>query len=576
MLRRTGNNKSADFMMQIVSRYIETSMRVVFLLAAVVPALAQLPTCSVPTWSPCDLTFDLQPGEDASRAELRAEFRSPHKDTRAIRGFIDGNRFVIRFTPDEVGEWDYRVTSTIRRFDGQLGKAIGTASDAPGFVRPANTHHFQTANLQPHLWMASAIDNFITMPRADFEAAVAARASEKFTHLRVTLEPKSDLKEAADRILVIHNRGLVTDLVMAPVPDDRRAREGYVTDIVARFAAFNLTWAGVPAFEEVKNAKATLRDVGTLISQLDPYKHPRTSMAELSSIPLSGDNWMNILSYGTPDANLGAVDHQSATMPSVNTGIRTRADLWNATMNGQYPASGSGREFSVWFDFMSKTRYWELEPYFDVSGGRAIAVRDVELRNDVIDAVEYIVYVEKPKLIELNVQKQTYDAEWINPATGERVPMKDLKGTATFAGEPPDATHDWVLHLSREGHKESLLKKYKFESRPLTVQKPETDAKNVPFEIEMPTGEISARAPGQYLLKIARATRATRELLVSWTAELTTGNEGARIVGTGREGTLKIPAMFAEHAPSLVTIRASVLNANGKLYFVDRVFKLVP
>lgn len=552
-------------------------MRVLILLATILPALAQLPTCSAPVWSPCDLVFELQPGEDGSRAELRAEFRSPHKDTRAIRAFLDGNRFVLRFTPDELGEWDYRVTSTIKRFDGQLGKTAGTASDAPGFVRPANLHHFQTANLQPHLWMASAIDNFATMSRADFEAAVAARVGEKFTHLRVMLEPKTDLNEAAERIRVIHNRGLVTDLVIAVLPEDRRERERYVTDIVARFAGFNLTWAGVPAFERVKNTKATLRDMGTLIAQLDPYKHPRTSMAEVTSSPLNGDGWMNVLSYGTPDPNIGAVEHPTATTPAVNTGIRTRADLWNATMNGHYPASGSGREFTVWFDLISKTRYWEMEPYFDLSGARAIAVRDVELRNDdVIDAVEYLVYVEKPRLIELNVQKQTYNVAWINPANGERVPLKDLKGTATFSGEPPDATHDWVLHLSRDGHKESLLKRYKFESRPLAAQQAETDAKNVPFEIEMPSGDISARSPGKYSLKILRATRATRELQVAWSAELTTGADGGRIVGVGKEGTLNLPAVFAERAPSLLTLRATILNANGKLYFVDRIAKLVP
>jgi len=56
------------------------------------------------------------------------------------------------------------------------------------------------------------------MPRADFESLVAARATEKFTHLRVALEPNTDLKEAAERIRVIHNRGLVTDLVMAALP----------------------------------------------------------------------------------------------------------------------------------------------------------------------------------------------------------------------------------------------------------------------------------------------------------------------------------------------------------------------
>jgi hypothetical protein len=223
---------------------------------------------------------------------------------------------------------------------------------------------------------------------------------------------------------------------------------------------------------------------------------------------------MNIVSYGSPDPNIGAPEHQVIAQPAINTGIKTRADLWNATMNGHYPSSGSGRDFAVWFDILSKTRYWELEPYFEVSGGRAVAVRDVELRGgDVQDAVEYLVYVAKPGPVELTVEDHGYDVAWINPATGDRIPAKNYKGKS-FAGEPPDKEHDWVLHVSREGHKQSLLRTYKFESRPIRMQMPEVDPKSVPFEIETPAGEISLRTPALYSLKILRATRATRDLQV--------------------------------------------------------------
>ena len=551
-------------------------MRVFFLLVLAVPVMAQLPTCSTPMWSPCDLVFELQSGEDPARAELRGDFRSPHRDTKTIHAFREGNTLVLRFTPDEVGEWDYRLTSTLRRLDAQIGKVSGTASDAPGFVRTANIHHFQTANQQPHLWMASAIDNFIAMPRPEFVAAVAARAAEKFTHLRVTLEPSADLREAADRIRVIHDRGLVTDLVLAAIPEDRRERERYITDVAARFSAFNLTWAGVPAFEKVRNARAVLHDTADLLAQLDPYKHPRTSMAEVTSSPLIIDKWMNMLSYGTPDPNVGAVEHQLNAMPSINAGIHSRADLWNATMNGQYPASGSGREFTVWFNFMSRARYWELEPYFDVSGGRALALREVELSNgDHRDAVEYIVYIEKPGPVELTVENHGYDVAWVNPATGERIAAKDYKGKS-FAGEPPDKTHDWVLHVSRESHKEGLFKTYKFESRRIVMQQPEANPTLIPYEVDVPSGDIPMRAPAFYSLKILRPTRATRDLLVVWTAELTTGADGGRVVGIGKDGTLRLPASFAERLPAVMSLRVSLLNANGKAYVIDRAFKIVP
>ena len=137
-------------------------MRVILWLgAAVLVTAQQLPTCSAPLWSPCELAFPLEAGEDPARAELRIDARSPHKDTKNLHAFRDGNALVVRFTPDEVGDWDYRITSSLKRLDGQVGKTTGTTSQAPGFVRTANVHHFQTANLQPHLWMGSEIANFI-------------------------------------------------------------------------------------------------------------------------------------------------------------------------------------------------------------------------------------------------------------------------------------------------------------------------------------------------------------------------------------------------------------------------------
>ena len=33
---------------------------------------------------------------------------------------------------------------------------------------------------------------------------------------------------------------------------------------------------------------------------------------------------------------------------------------------------------SVWYDILLGTRHWELEPYFDVDGGRALALEDTE------------------------------------------------------------------------------------------------------------------------------------------------------------------------------------------------------
>ncbi len=54
-------------------------------------------------------------------------------------------------------------------------------------------------------------------------------------------------------------------------------------------------------------------------------------------------------------------------------------------------------------------------------------------------------YVEKPGPVEVVVEKHGYDVRWFNPVNGEFTVLKDFKGDR-FAGEPPDRTHDWVLH----------------------------------------------------------------------------------------------------------------------------------
>jgi len=309
-----------------------------------------------------------------------------------------------------------------------------------------------------------------------------------------------------------------------------------------------------------------MKDAGDLLKKLDPYAHPRTTMAAGTSAALAGDGWMNVLTYGTSDQNVGSVEHQFYQLPALNAGIQSQQDLWNATMNGQYPASGSGPYMKVWAEFMAGNRYWELEPYFDVDGGRALA----------LDDVEYIVYVEKPGLVELTVQNHSYDVVWMNPATGELIKQKDYKGEH-FTGEPPDKLHDWVLRVSREGHKAGMLRSYKFDSRPVPVQEVELNPLKIPFEIAAPEGtDLSFSKPATFAVKIKRDSRATRSLLVEWTAEVPLDGEGYRVVGTGREGTLTIPKSLANRYPAVMSLHMMLLNANGKAYVLDRVYKLNP
>ena len=547
-------------------------MRVWFCLLLAAPALfAQSSPCSgTQAWSPCDWSFDLNPGENPDTFELRGEFQSPTKHkTYLLHAFHDGDRrFTIRFAPTEEGQWNYRLTSNLARLEAQSGMISAATSNSPGFVKVANVHHFATGNGKPHLGMAAPLDNFLSLSSADLEHAVNRLADQKFTHVRVILPANADLRAAYERIRAIDEHGLVVDLVLAAIPADAAARRKYITDIASRFAALNITWMGLPGFESVPDSRTILKDAGNLLKEYDPYDHPRTSLAESTSGSLGYDPWVTMLSYGTVDPNVGAVEHQLYGDPAINTGIQSATDLWTATMNGQYPASGSGAYMKAWFDFMSGNRYWELEPYFDVDGGRAVA----------LEGVEYIVYVEKPGPVEVMVEDHGYEVRWINPATGEATKPKTYRG-AHFTGEPPDKSHPWVLHISREGEKQSRLKSYFFDSRetPIQLQQVELNPEKTPYEVAAPPeGDLSVSKPPQFSLRVTRANRATRTLLVEWTGEVTASGQGYRVIGAGREGTFQIPPVLARTAPGSMLVHVYVMNANGKVYEIDKVYRLTP
>ena len=236
-------------------------------------------------------------------------------------------------------------------------------------------------------------------------------------------------------------------------------------------------------------------------------------------------------------------------------------------MDGEYPEfRGDGVKLcGYWFDFISDTRYWELEPYFDVDGTRAVALEDVE----------YVSYIEHPgPPVEVSVEKHGYDVQWLNPLTGEQLEQKKYKGEH-FTGEAPDKSHPWVLLVAREGRKESMLKSYKFESRRVPVQEIETNSQKVPYTIaEPPADTLAAGRPIRFAAKLTRETRATRAMMFLWTGEVASDGRGFRVLGTGSSASFAIPPSIAANFPAVLSIHLTALNANGKAYAADRVYQL--
>lgn len=600
---------------------------------SVASAVAQEVCQPVPVYTPCDIIFELDAKEKAAHpnpyvtVRLRAELRSPRHRTIPQSAFWDGGgRMVIRFAPVEAGDWEFRLTSNLSRFDGKLGKVSATEADVPGFIKPANGHHWRyTHNRQPHLWMGDTSYGLGFLEPQQFNELLDARAKQGFTHIRGYAIGRDSYKGSTfkedspdvafyqrleQRVRAMNERGIFFDAILGhdrnhlrELFPTRQARERYLGYIVSRLAAFHVTWQIVQEFEEYEDGRELLKELGTLLKNLDPYGHPRSTHAVTTSSPLTPDGWMDYRVYQSSDDQLGAIEHQLYAMPAVNAEFAYedsgagkthkhhvdsntfRKRLWNATMNGQYPTFGNTGTYGagaaiqnakylespgaavmgIWKDFMLKTRYWELEPYFDLDGGRAIG----------LPGIEYIVYVENPSgPVEVRfAEKRGYDVRWLNPSTGELKPLKSFRGERLVV-DPPDTQQDWVLHISADGRKEGMLRSYKFESRPFLMQEVEMSASKAPFEVAQPAQDpVSISKPPVFAVKAKRESRGTRSMMFLWTGDVATTNLGTRVLGTGHDGTLNIPKQFA---PGTMNLRVYGMNALGKVYAVDRIFQVAP
>ncbi len=580
-------------------------VRIFLVLALAATAAAQTVCPPTPQFTPCDLVFDIPSAPGDQPLDLKGEFRSPDQQTGLANAFWDGgSRWIIRYAPAESGTYAWRLMSGLANFNGKTGQFTATPApdqaEKPGWLRAANVHHFAfvdetNSNIKkPHLWTGAVVPGFSSMSLDQWKSLVDTRAGQHFNHIGITLVDDAGasnfkspefFRAAEAKLDYANQHGIILDIaffgsggLLTRLLPNRDDRQKWFTYALSRLAAFNVTWQGIEGWETYDNGRELLKEVADYLTTLDPYKHPRSSRTDLTSGPLVDDGWLRYRSYQTANDAVGAIEQQVYQYPAVNNfgAGATDADtfrhrLWNATMNGQYPATvipneQAANEVKIWSEFMRDTRHWELEPFFDVENGRGLS----------LEGIEYIIYVEKPGPVTVNLEKHSYDARWFDPATGQSVKIKDIK-TEVFTGDPPDKTHDWVLQISREGQKSSMLKSVRFDSREpgIVLQEVEGNPEKVPFDVIEPSGDtISLSKPPQFSIKLKRETKALQHMMFEWTGEVTVDNRSYRVIGMGPEGTFQIPANIAKEYPAALHVRILAMNALGKVYVLDRNYSL--
>jgi hypothetical protein len=61
-----------------------------------------------------------------------------------------------------------------------------------------------------------------------------------------------------------------------------------------------------------------------------------------------------------------------------------------------------------------------------------------------------------------------------------------------------------------------------------------------------------------------------------WTGEVSADRQGYRVLATGQKGVMRPLTGIAKNFPAVMHLRVYGMNANGKVYAIDRAFGLEP
>jgi hypothetical protein len=87
---------------------------------------------------------------------------------------------------------------------------------------------------------------------------------------------------------------------------------------------------------------------------------------------------------------------------------------------------------------------------------------------------------------------------------------------------------------------------------------------------------MNVRVSPPFAAKLTKETRATRTMLWLWTGEVSADGQGYRVLATGQKGVMRSLGGLATNFPALMHLRLYGMNANGKVYAIDRAFGLQP
>jgi hypothetical protein len=276
---------------------------------------------AVPVWEVFEVALEANAaGNPFTTVHLSASFSLGHR-TVEVDGFYDGSSngmglYKIRFMPDAMGAWEYKVNSNLSALDGQQGSftALPPLKNAHGPVRVRNTHHFAYADGTPFFPFGTTCYAWVHQSEALQQQTLETLRAAPFNKLRMCVFPKDyeynknepDLypfersasgvndytrpnpaffAHLEERISDLRAMGIEADLILFH-PYDRwgyaamppEADDLYVRYLLARFSAYrNIWWSLANEFDLMKaKSTADFDRIFHIVEQQDACAHLRS------------------------------------------------------------------------------------------------------------------------------------------------------------------------------------------------------------------------------------------------------------------------------------------------------------
>ncbi len=290
------------------------------------------------------------------------------------------------------------------------------------------------------------------------------------------------------------NISLVLDMNDSKVHPDAGSEDEhrFIRYAVNRFGAFsNITWDMGDDLDSYRDEKWT-HETGTLIQQLDPWKHLETSHPAVSNDHQDRtSSWFSFTSYQEwsrnqhalilasrklqektgriiPQTNeeYGYEDHYPEwAAPGSDTSDALRRTAWDIVMAGGYQTSGEtvrrgtnvganmgggwlngrGDDTMTMFlgyghmvDFFTSFEWWKTNPHDELVNQGNYCLAD--------PGKTYVVYIPHGGKATVQLQKGNYRAYWFSGATGEKIDLPEVQA-ASWTSPPPPDQNDWAILL---------------------------------------------------------------------------------------------------------------------------------